>query len=96
MRSQLVFGALLEMPNRYLLCRVTAKAMRKMHRPMSRVQDTINDVFLRAGTTAPIAQAQVLAAPETSPAPAKRFFFRFRHRGWDHPKKSMFEASGLC
>lgn len=70
MRSQLVFGALLQVPNRYLLCRVAAKALRKMHRPMTRIEDTTNDVFLRSGNASPIAQqAEVLPVPTTLRAP---------------------------
>jgi hypothetical protein len=56
MRSQLVDGALLQVPNRYLLCTVAAKALRKLHRPMSRIQDTTNDVFILCCIASPIAE----------------------------------------
>ena len=47
MRSGLVFGALGQISNRYWLCRVATKATRKVHRPNTRLQDTINDVLER-------------------------------------------------
>lgn len=47
MRSDLVFGAVAQVPNRYCLCRLTTKATRKLHRPYTRLQDTINGVLIR-------------------------------------------------
>ena len=47
MRSDLVFGALPGVPNRYQLCQSTAKAARKLHRPNARLQDTINEALVR-------------------------------------------------
>jgi hypothetical protein len=44
MRSELVFGALAHMSNRYQLCQLVSKGARKLHRPKHRVQDTTNDV----------------------------------------------------
>lgn len=52
MRSDLVFGALPGVPNRYQLCQSTAKAARKLHKPNARLQDTINDALVRLGSTA--------------------------------------------
>jgi len=46
MRSELVFRAMGPMPGRYRLCRLTARASRKLHTPRSRIQDTLNDVLL--------------------------------------------------
>ncbi|MGH9931347.1 MAG: DNA-directed RNA polymerase subunit omega [Pyrinomonadaceae bacterium] len=47
MRSHLIYDALKTVPNRYVLCQVASKATRKFHRPSSRVQDTMNEVFER-------------------------------------------------
>jgi hypothetical protein len=63
MRSDLVFGALSRVSNRYQLCQLASKATRKLHKPNSRLQDTTNDVLGRfhtanPGTIAP-ATAQV-------------------------------------
>jgi len=46
MRSQFVFEAL-QTVNRFQLCRLAAKATRKLHIPGNRVQDTTNDVLRR-------------------------------------------------
>lgn len=45
MRSDLVFGAVVQVSNRYRLCKVATEATRKLHRPNSRIPDTINDVL---------------------------------------------------
>ena len=47
MRSELVFGAMTYVSNRFLLARVAATAARKLHRPNTRIQDTANEVFGR-------------------------------------------------
>jgi hypothetical protein len=50
-RSNLIFGAIAPVQNRYMLCQLVSKATRKFHRPATRVQDTMNDVLKRfAGT----------------------------------------------
>jgi hypothetical protein len=56
MRSDLVFGAMKYVSNRYLLVRLTAKATRKFHRPHSRIVETTNDVLVRFSQTDPLAQ----------------------------------------
>jgi hypothetical protein len=53
MRSDLVFGALSHVSNRYQLCQLASKATRKLHKPNTRLQDTANDVFARFHTTNP-------------------------------------------
>lgn len=50
MRSNLVFGALSPVRNRYMLCQLVSKATRKFHRPTTRIQDTMNDVLTRFST----------------------------------------------
>jgi hypothetical protein len=53
MRSDLVFGALSHVSNRYQLCQLASKATRKLHKPNTRLQDTTNDVLFRFHTTNP-------------------------------------------
>jgi hypothetical protein len=47
MRSELVFGATRYISNRYLLVMFASKAVRKLHRPNTRIEDTANDAFAR-------------------------------------------------
>ena len=53
MRSQLIFGATANVPNRYLLVMLASKAARKLHRPNTRMEDTANDTFARFASTQP-------------------------------------------
>jgi hypothetical protein len=55
MRSDLVFGAMTHVSNRFLLARVAANAIRKFHRPNTRIQDTANEVFERFRYVNPLA-----------------------------------------
>ena len=45
MRADLTFTALAYESNRYRLTKLVAKATRMLHRPNTRVQDTMNDAF---------------------------------------------------
>jgi len=47
MRSDLIYDAVRTVQNRYLLCQVASKATRKFHKPNTRIQDTMNEVFER-------------------------------------------------
>jgi hypothetical protein len=47
MRSQLVFGAMANVSNRYLLTTLASKATRKFHRSHDRIQKTTNAVLVR-------------------------------------------------
>jgi hypothetical protein len=47
MRSDLIFGALAHVKNRYQLCQLASKATRKLHKPTTRLQDTTNEVLVR-------------------------------------------------
>ena len=47
MRSDIVFGALAQVTNRYTLCQLASKATRKLHKPTTRIEDTTNEVFVR-------------------------------------------------
>ena len=53
MRSDLVFGALSHVSNRYQLCQLASKATRKLHKPNTRLQDTTNEVLVRFHTSNP-------------------------------------------
>jgi hypothetical protein len=58
MRSELVFDAMANISNRFLLTMLAANATRKLHRPNTRIQETANDVLVRLGHTKPIENAQ--------------------------------------
>jgi hypothetical protein len=57
MRSALVFGATRYVSNRFLLTRLASKAIRKLHKPNTRIADTTNDVFIRFSHSNPLAGA---------------------------------------
>jgi hypothetical protein len=61
MRSDLIFGALTHVTNRYELCQLASKATRKLHKPNTRLQDTTNEVLDRFKETVP--KDVVSAAP---------------------------------
>jgi hypothetical protein len=54
MRSELIFGAIAHVPNRFLLTKLAAKATRKFHRPNTRIQETTNEVFVHFSRSSPI------------------------------------------
>ena len=72
MRSDLVFGALSHVKNRYQLCQLASRATRKLHKPNTRVQETMNDVLVRfeqsnpasVPTVVPVAQVPVREMPQ--------------------------------
>jgi hypothetical protein len=55
MRSELVIGSMTYVSNRFLLSRVAAKAIRRFHRPNTRIQDTANEVWERFTRGNPLA-----------------------------------------
>jgi hypothetical protein len=71
MRSDLVFGALSHVSNRYQLCMLASKATRKLHKPNTRVQDTANQVLARFHTTNPGSLTSV-EAPADQPVETRR------------------------
>ncbi|HUA93570.1 MAG TPA: hypothetical protein VL991_13445 [Terracidiphilus sp.] len=71
MRSDLVFGALSHVSNRYQLCQLASKATRKLHKPNTRLQDTTNEVLGRFHTTNPGATASP-AAQASQPIERRR------------------------
>jgi hypothetical protein len=71
MRSDLVFGALSHVANRYQLCQLASKATRKLHKPNTRLQDTTNEVLVRFHSTNPGGIVAVAAA-EAHPVERRR------------------------
>jgi hypothetical protein len=67
MRSELVFGAIAHVSNRFLLTKLASKATRKFHRPNTRIQDTTNDVFMRLSRSRPISIAAFIPQLEAIP-----------------------------
>jgi hypothetical protein len=59
MRSDLVFGAITDVPNRFLLTQLASKAVRRLHRPGTRMQDTANSVFAHFSFSNPRREKQV-------------------------------------
>jgi hypothetical protein len=66
MRSDLVFGAMTNVPNRYLLAKLASKAARALHKPGTRMQDTANEVLVRFSRANPIACEQATRKPRAS------------------------------
>ena len=64
MRSDLIFGALTHVTNRYQLCQLASKATRKLHKPNTRLQDTTNEVLERFKGTVPMAVESASPASE--------------------------------
>ena len=71
MRSDLVFGALSHVSNRYQLCQLASKATRKLHKPNTRLQDTTNEVLVRFRSTNPGTQLPT-AVPAARPMETRR------------------------
>ncbi len=67
MRSELAFGAMTYISNRYLLTMLAARATRKFHRPNTRIQDTTNDVFERFTRGNPKAAARYAGNLQSPP-----------------------------
>jgi len=55
MRSELIFNASVHVSNRYQLTKLVSIATRALHRPGTRIQDTMNEVLTRFGQANPIA-----------------------------------------
>ena len=66
MRADLTFMALAHESNRYLLTQLIAKATRKLHRPNTRLQDTMNDVFAWFGCSESSADRRAAEAASSS------------------------------
>lgn len=70
MRSELIFGAMEHVSNRYLLTKLASKATRKFHRPNTRIQDTANDVLAHFSRSNPIPIARY--GPQRTAIPLRR------------------------
>ena len=71
MRSELIFGALTYVPNRFLLTSLAAKATRRFHRPNTRIEDTANEVFERFTHSNPLAGVPYTASLQSFPSAAQ-------------------------
>jgi hypothetical protein len=71
MRSELVFGAMTYVSNRFLLTRLAAKATRTLHRPNTRMADTVNEVFERFTHGNPLAGLSVAGNVQSFPTVAQ-------------------------
>jgi hypothetical protein len=71
MRSDLIFGALTHVTNRYKLCQLASKATRKLHKPNTRLQDTTNEVLDRFKDTVPM-DVTTDSTPDVFPVPVRR------------------------
>jgi hypothetical protein len=69
MRSDLIFGALTHVSNRYKLCQLASKATRKLHKPNTRLQDTTNEVLERFKDTIPMSTIEEV---DVDPLPERR------------------------
>jgi len=67
MRSELIFGTMAYVSNRFLMVMLAAKATRKLHRPNTRIQDTTNDVFERFTRANLIATVRYAGNLQSSP-----------------------------
>jgi len=67
MRSQLIFGALTHVRNRYELCQLASKAARKLHKPTTRLQDTMNEVLVRFHQSNPLGENNSVVEQVRSP-----------------------------
>ena len=71
MRSEVVFGAMTYVSNRFLLTRLASRATRSFHRPNTRIQDTANDVFERFSHANPLPSASYRSNLQLYPSAAQ-------------------------
>lgn len=74
MRSQQVYRALIHVPNRFALCRVTSIALKKLHRSRTRPEDTINEILRdidRYKSRRPRTSQNVIGAEPVADQPGK-------------------------
>jgi hypothetical protein len=77
MRSDRVFGALANVSNRYLLTMLAAKAIRRFHRPNTRIEETANEVFVRFSRANPMGGQQCVRQPRVRARRVKQVDFVF-------------------
>ena len=61
MRSDKVFDALHTLRNRYMLCQLASKATRRVHKPNTRIQETMNNVLEKIASSE---RQEILSEPE--------------------------------
>jgi hypothetical protein len=71
MRSDLIFGAMTHVSNRFLLTRLASKATRSFHRPNTRIEDTANEVFERFTHANPLARVSYAGNLQSFPCAAQ-------------------------
>lgn len=72
MRSDLIYGALTHIKNRYELCQLASKATRKLHKPNTRLQDTTNEVLERFQEASPMASGPQMSTMTGQTIPQQR------------------------
>jgi hypothetical protein len=77
MRSELIYGAMTYVPNRFLLTRLAAKATGSFHRSNTRIEDTANEVFERFTHVNPLAGVSVAGGLQSFPTVGKGETHRF-------------------
>ena len=100
MRSDLIFGALTHVTNRYELCQLASKATRKLHKPNTRLQDTTNEVLDRFKDTVPMDVASDARLCTASPLrnaarPNPRGCYRFRLQSLQ-PESNRTKPFRIC
>jgi hypothetical protein len=80
MRSDLIFGALKHVSNRFLLAKALATATRACHKPGTRIQNTTNDVLASFGRSNPIAQEDAVPIATTIPTRRSKPLLATRHQ----------------
>jgi hypothetical protein len=65
MRSELVHTALNREPNRCALCHLIAKATRALHRPNTRVQNTMNEALQLLSQEEPSTKSRIVEIPSS-------------------------------
>ncbi len=84
MRSELIFGAMTYVSNRFLLTRLASKATRTFHRPNTRIEDTANEVFERFARANPLPVSSYAGSLQLCPSAAQ---------GEEHPFYEDLEQS---
>jgi hypothetical protein len=85
MRSELIFGAMTYVSNRFLLSRLASKATRSFHRPNTRIEDTTNEVFERFTQVNPLAGVSYAGNLQLFPCAAQEE----THSSYDHLEQSV-------
>ena len=97
MRSELIFGAMTYVSNRFLLTRLASKATRSFHRPNTRIQDTVNAVFEHFTHANPLARVPYAGNLQSFPAlrkVVKRIhFMKTESNPWLETKEVKYAAA---